>query len=97
MVRYNLKHPPFSIVTATGLHWKSGVLFPSGMFTKYCVMITPEVLDLFRIAAKQNGGKNKKQLIVRINHEFAGFDWTKQISFLLPADVRNVKHFPSDN
>lgn len=56
MVSYNLKHPPFSIVTATGLHWKSGVLFPSGMFTKYCVIITPEVLDLFRIAAKQNGG-----------------------------------------
>lgn len=61
MVRYNLKNPPFSIVTAIGLHWKSGVLFPSGMFAKYCVIITPEVLDLLRIAAKQNGGKKKKK------------------------------------
>lgn len=49
------------MVTGIGLHWKSGVLFPSGMFITYCVIITPGVLDLLRMAAKSQKTKQKQQ------------------------------------
>lgn len=41
------------MVTGAGLHWKSGVLLPSGMFGTYCVMVTPGVFDRLRMEASQ--------------------------------------------
>lgn len=40
---------PSVAVIGFGARWKSGVLCPSGMFTTYCVISTPGILDLFLI------------------------------------------------
>lgn len=38
------------MLTAMGFLVKSGVLFPGGIFSTYCVIITPGILELFLIS-----------------------------------------------
>ena len=42
------------MVNDIGLRWKSGQLFPSGMSTTNCVIITPGILDFFLIPAAES-------------------------------------------
>ena len=42
------------MVNDIGLRWKSGQLFPSGISTTNCVIITPGILDFFLMPAAES-------------------------------------------
>ena len=56
---------PSLIVNAIGLRVKSGVVFPSGIVSTYCVIMTPGTLDLNLIAKKNTNEIDQKYAFFR--------------------------------
>lgn len=66
---------PSWIVKAMGLREKSGWLFPAGISSTNCVIITPGTLDRFLMATKES--KVSKKLKAVIPHTLNQWIWKK--------------------